>query len=229
MPASTSLQVVLRRAGSYDQYVRSAVRRVASAPRSASCRQRYWPVSDSPAPSDLAGVPSATTSPPCTPAPGPMSTTWSAARIASSSCSTTITVLPRSRRSLERVEQTVVVALVQADRRLVQHVQHADQAAADLGGQADALALAAGQRAGVARERQVVEADIDEEAQPLADLLEDPDGDLPARPSAAASRRTRARRSGIAARDLADVCGRCDLDRSASGLSRRRRRPRRVC
>ena len=36
--------------------------------------------------------------PPCTPAPGPKSTTWSAWRIASSSCSTTITVLPRSRR-----------------------------------------------------------------------------------------------------------------------------------
>jgi len=43
-------------------------------------------------------VPCATTSPPCTPAPGPRSTTWSAVRIASSSCSTTITVLPRSRR-----------------------------------------------------------------------------------------------------------------------------------
>ena len=42
--------------------------------------------------------PSATTSPPCSPAPGPMSTMWSAERMVSSSCSTTITVLPRSRR-----------------------------------------------------------------------------------------------------------------------------------
>jgi hypothetical protein len=96
---------------------------------------------------DVVGVPWATTSPPCTPAPGPMSTTWSAARIASSSCSTTITVLPRSRRG-ERAEQARVVALVQADRGLVEHVHHADQAGADLAGQADALRLAAGQRIG---------------------------------------------------------------------------------
>ena len=43
-------------------------------------------------------VPSAMTLPPCTPAPGPMSIMWSALKIASSSCSTTITVLPRFRK-----------------------------------------------------------------------------------------------------------------------------------
>ena len=43
-------------------------------------------------------VPSATMWPPWTPAPGPTSTIQSAARIISSSCSTTISVLPRSRR-----------------------------------------------------------------------------------------------------------------------------------
>ena len=32
----------------------------------------------------------------------------------------------------ERVDQAAVVALVQADRRLVEHVQHADEPAADL-------------------------------------------------------------------------------------------------
>ena len=42
-------------------------------------------------------VPSATISPPCSPAPGPMSMMWSADRIVSSSCSTTIIVFPRSR------------------------------------------------------------------------------------------------------------------------------------
>ena len=42
------------------------------------------------------GVPCAIIFPPLIPAPGPMSITWSAIRIASSSCSTTITVLPRS-------------------------------------------------------------------------------------------------------------------------------------
>ena len=46
----------------------------------------------------------------------------------------------------QRVQQAVVVARVQADRRLVENVQHADQPAADLAGQADALHLAAGER-----------------------------------------------------------------------------------
>ena len=69
-------------------------------------------------------------------------------------------MLPRSRSSRERVEQPVVVARVQADRRLVENVQHADQAAADLPGQADALRFAAGERRGGAVERQVVEADV---------------------------------------------------------------------
>ena len=78
----------------------------------------------------------------------------------------------------ERVEQAGVVALVQPDRRLVEHVEHAGEAGADLRGEPDALALAAGQRAGSARERQIIEPDIDQEFQPLADLLEDAAGDL---------------------------------------------------
>ena len=48
----------------------------------------------------------------------------------------------------QRVDEPAVVALVQADRRLVEHVQHADEAGADLAGEADALRLAAGQGAG---------------------------------------------------------------------------------
>ena len=48
----------------------------------------------------------------------------------------------------QRVDQPAVVALVQTDRRLVEHVQRADQAGADLAGEADALRLAAGERAG---------------------------------------------------------------------------------
>ena len=59
---------------------------------------RYAPVIDSGTCMISCAVPSAITSPPCSPAPGPISTMWSAANIVSSSCSTTITVLPRSRR-----------------------------------------------------------------------------------------------------------------------------------
>ena len=51
---------------------------------------------------------------------------------------------------LEAVQQPSVVALVQADGGLVQHIKHAGQARSDLAGEADALALAARQRAGVA-------------------------------------------------------------------------------
>lgn len=76
------------------------------------------------------------------------------------------------------LDQPVVVALVQADGRLVQHVQHADEPGADLGGEPDALGLAAGQGARGAVQREVVEADVHEEPQPLVDLLEDPLGDL---------------------------------------------------
>ena len=76
------------------------------------------------------------------------------------------------------LDQPVVVALVQADGRLVQDVEHADQAGADLGGQPDALGLAAGEGAGRAVEREVVQADVDQEPQPLVDLLEHPLGDL---------------------------------------------------
>src|SRR5262249_43429893 len=75
-------------------------------------------------------------------------------------------------------EQALVVALVEADRGLVEHVEHAGEAGADLAGEPDALALAARQRAGIAGERQVIEAHIVEEAQPLADLLEDALADL---------------------------------------------------
>ena len=79
---------------------------------------------------------------------------------------------------LQGFEQPRIVALVQADRGLVQHVEHAGEARADLRGEADALALAARERAGGARERQIIEADIDQEFQPLADFLEDAHRDL---------------------------------------------------
>ena len=47
----------------------------------------------------------------------------------------------------ERVDEALVVALVQPDRRLVEHVEHADEPAADLRREPDALRLAAGERA----------------------------------------------------------------------------------
>ena len=62
-----------------------------------SSPERYFPVSDRGKRTSSAAFPSPTTSPPWIPAPGPRSTTRSADRIVSSSCSTTTTVFPRSR------------------------------------------------------------------------------------------------------------------------------------
>ena len=75
--------------------------------------------------------------------------------------------------ALEGFQQLAIVALVQADAGLVQHIEYAGQARTDLGGQPDTLAFAARQRAGVARHGEVIQADIVEEFQPGADLLED--------------------------------------------------------
>ena len=73
----------------------------------------------------------------------------------------------------QRFEQSGVVALVQPDGGLVQDVHHAGQPGADLRGQADALAFAAGQRVRLAVQREVVQANAVEEAEPGFDFLED--------------------------------------------------------
>ena len=117
----------------------------------------------------------------------------------------------------QRVEQAAVVALVQADRRLVEDVEHADQARADLGRQANALAFPARQRAGGPIQRQVVEADVHQEPEPLADLLEDPPRD---RRLALAERQRREERRGVLDGEAHDVG-----DGAAADLEPERLRP----
>ena len=121
---------------------------------------------------------------------------------------------------LERAEEPVVVALVQADARLVQHVEHADQPRADLGRQPDALPLAAGERGRLALERQIPEADVGEELQALADLLEHPLGDrqLGRRQIDLAKGRDRV---GHRERGAGGDAPAAEATASASGLSRR--------
>ena len=75
--------------------------------------------------------------------------------------------------ALERRDQALVVALVQADRRLVEDVEHPDQRRADLGREPDPLRLAAAQRRRRPLHREVADADVVEEAQPLLDLAQD--------------------------------------------------------
>ena len=81
----------LRGAGEQPPWLRRGQGGCSPAPRS----QR--PVSDSFTRATSRGEPCATSRPPCGPAPWPRSIRWSAARITLSSCSTTTTVLPRSR------------------------------------------------------------------------------------------------------------------------------------
>jgi hypothetical protein len=79
----------------------------------------------------------------------------------------------------QRRQQLAVVALVQPDRRLVEHVENAGEVGADLRGQSDPLPFAARQRRGASIEREVADADVVQEAQALADLAEHAAGNQP--------------------------------------------------
>ena len=70
-------------------------------------------------------------------------------------------------------DQLLVVPLVQPDRRLVEDVEHPHERGADLRREPDALGLAAGQRRGGALHREVADADVLQELEPLLDLTED--------------------------------------------------------
>ncbi len=72
-----------------------------------------------------------------------------------------------------------VVALVEPDGRLVEDIEDPHQRRPDLGRQADSLGLAAGQRHAGPIERQVVQPDVDQEADAGRDLLEHLVGDRP--------------------------------------------------
>ena len=79
--------------------------------------------------------------------------------------------------ALKRTQQLVVIALVQADARLVEDIQHSHQAGADLRGKSDALALAAGQRRRRAGQRQISKPDVHEEAETGLYLFQNTLGD----------------------------------------------------
>ncbi len=76
------------------------------------------------------------------------------------------------------LEQPLVVALVQADGRLIQHIHDPHQTGPDLAGQPDPLCLTTGEGLGAARQAQVVETHVHQEAEPLDDLFEDLLGNL---------------------------------------------------
>ena len=78
--------------------------------------------------------------------------------------------IPKIAKVAEGLDEAVVVALVQADAWLVEDIQHPRKTRADLGGQPDALGFAAGKRAALAVELQVVQADFVQKPQSLLNL-----------------------------------------------------------
>ena len=55
----------------------------------------------------------------------------------------------------ESRNQSRIIALVESDARFIEHVEHALERGADLGGEPDALCFSTGERRGRSRERQV--------------------------------------------------------------------------
>ena len=161
------LQVVARRP---DDAMRRAGRtaRGACGHRDAAWPARYWPVSECAAAGSLAGVPCATTARRGSPAPGPMSTTWSAARIMSSSCSDDDHAVAEVAQVLKRADQPVVVALVQADDWARRARTSRRSGRADLRGERMRCASPPESVSGAAVRCQVVQADVVEELQPRA-------------------------------------------------------------
>ena len=134
-----------------------------------------------------------------------MSTTWSATR------DRLLVVLDDDHRVAEvaqarqRLDEAPVVPLVQPDRRLVEHVEHADERRADLAGEPDPLRLSPGEGRRGPVEGEVVEADVDEELDAGADLFQELLGDhrLPA--PRARARRHLQRLADRLAGELGDV------------------------
>ena len=75
--------------------------------------------------------------------------------------------------ALQDLDQTAAVARMQADGRLVEHVERIDQRRADRGGEIDAFQFAAGKRARLAIEGEIFQTDADEIGQAPANFIKD--------------------------------------------------------
>ncbi len=75
--------------------------------------------------------------------------------------------------SLQCLYQPRVVALVQADGRLIEHVHHAGEPGADLARQSNPLGLSTREGIGRAREREIVQAHVVQELHAVGDLAHD--------------------------------------------------------
>ena len=75
--------------------------------------------------------------------------------------------------AVERAEQRLGVARMQACRRLVEHVDHAEQIAVHLGAEAEALELAGAEGGSAALEGEIAQAEIQEHLQAGHDVTRD--------------------------------------------------------
>ena len=81
--------------------------------------------------------------------------------------------VPAVSQTLERIDETLVVARMESDRRLIEDIEDASKPLSDLRRETDALRLAAGEGRRRAIEREVVEANVEQELQPFDDFRED--------------------------------------------------------
>ncbi len=79
---------------------------------------------------------------------------------------------------VEGADQPLVVARMKPDARLIEHVEHPGQLAAELTRQADPLRFAAGEGRSRAVEAQVLEPDVEQELEPAVDFAKRPLRDL---------------------------------------------------
>ena len=100
------------------------------------------------------------------------------------------------------LQQPVIIALVQADTRLVQDIQHPHQPGPDLGRQPDALPFPAREGRGRPVQRQIIQPHVQQKLQPLPDLLQDALAD---HPLAFVQVQTLEERPGLADRELRDL------------------------
>src|SRR5262249_11196197 len=80
--------------------------------------------------------------------------------------------------SMEQPEQSIHVARMQSDRRLIEHVERIHELRAERIGQSDALRLAPRQRSRAAVQREIVESHVEQELDAVASFLEDVRRDL---------------------------------------------------
>ncbi len=136
------------------------------------------------------------------------------------SCSTTSTVLPRAREIAQQREQPLVVLRMEADGRLVEHVEGRGQARAERRREVNALGLAARERARLAVERQVVEADPVQHREAFARSRRRGGRRPRARARRGAARRTRPGGPRPRARAAPAACGPANRIASASAFNR---------